>query len=361
MISIAIHNIHRAQNIKDLGIHNYILELVRQGYIKYLFFDESDFIKKMYLYRALKSESFIPKKYLHKDTQYIFSKKELFAKCDVILNFNTYTKDHDFTEAIKKFNGIKIWHIGDYFWNEPGSVINSRLLKYGINYLFGYSSHDKHCSYFQKTFPKYTGKVIPVAFGYQERFKRIKPFDSRINKCVGLGSVNPLRPLEYPIVNYVESARHFPDDAWFHKFRRTLVLNQDSMSNHFDSMLPEYPKIKDFKYDLVKKFNNYKMFTSCESIFNFPPAKFFEGPACGSVLVCANIKCNSEYGFKDSENCIMYDQYNIVDFIEKINYYKQHSNTLNSIQQNGYEFVTTHYNHKSIAKYIFDRVNKLQR
>ena len=102
---------------------------------------------------------------------------------------------------------------------------------------------------------------------------------------------------------------------WYDLNRKLKELNE------IDSMLPEFPQIKDFRYDLVEKFNDYRMFTSCESIFNFPPAKYFEGPASGSVLVCAEHDCNKEFGFKDGDNCIMYEPYNIDNFKEKISFY----------------------------------------
>ena len=356
MVNIAIHNIHLAPNIKNIGIHNYIFELIKSGEVKYLFFEERSLKKQLEIYHHVISGNLLPKDVINKNVQMLFSRKELMAKCDVILNFNTHTGAHDFTPSIKKFTGLKVWHLGDYFWNERGSAINKRLEEYGIDYVMGYSSHDKHCPYFQKTFPKYVGKVIPVPFGYQDRFVKKESFTSRKNKCIGLGSVNPLRPLEYPIENYIETANFYPDEAWFHKFRRMLVKDQSRLVKHFDSKFPIFPKIKDFEYDLVSKFNEYRMFVSDESIFNFPPAKYFEGPACGTALVCANMDCNKEYGFKDGVNCIMYERYDVDNFVSKIKYYQKHDDDLERIQKSGYNHVTSNFSHKKIAKKIINDV-----
>jgi hypothetical protein len=87
-------------------------------------------------------------------------------------------------------------------------------------------------------------------------------------------------------------------------------------------MLPEFPIIKDFKYDLVAKFNEYKMFVTCESIMSFPSAKVFEGMACQTALLCADLECNKEFGLEAGKNCIMFEPYNINDFKDKVEFYQ---------------------------------------
>jgi len=359
-MNIAIQNIHLLPNLNDLGIHNYILELVRRGHIKYLYFEENTWIRQRLLKRNLHNNINIQSLIDSNKIEIITTEKQLNSHCDVLLNFNTHTKEHDFTRTVKNFNGLKIWHVGDYFWNEPASDINNRYKNFGIDYIFGYSRHDKYCEYFKKSFPTYIGKVIHVPFGFQNRFRLVNDYKNRINKCVGLGSVNPLRPLEYEASNYIESANFFPDEAWFHKFRRLLIINKNIMKNQFDSMLPVFPQIKDFTYDLVQKFNQYRMFVSCESIFHFPPAKFFEGPACGAALICADTGCNKEYGFKEGINCIMYEEYNIQNFIDKVKYYQKHSSKLLEIQKNGHSYVTSRFSHELIADHIAKEIHKIK-
>ncbi|MBI6546240.1 MAG: glycosyltransferase family 1 protein, partial [Cyanobacteria bacterium NC_groundwater_1444_Ag_S-0.65um_54_12] len=266
------------------------------------------------------------------------------------------TLSGDLDRKIKNFAGMKIWHVNDYFWNEPGSIINQKLLNYGIDYLMGYSSHDKHCSYFQKTFPRYLGKVIPVAFGFSARCEEQSAFEERKNKAIALGSVNPLRPLQYALHNYRESADFFPDETWFHKFRRMLVLNKESLSDALDSMLPEFPQIKDFSYDIVAKFNEYRMFVTCESLFLFPSAKAYEGPACGSVQICADHPCNHEFGFRDGVNAIMYPLFDVAAMAERIRYYQNHPEQLQKIKHAGTAFVKRNYSHQAVAARIARQV-----
>ena len=103
------------------------------------------------------------------------------------------------------------------------------------------------------------------------------------------------------------------------------------------------------------------MFVSCESIFNFPPAKFFEGPACGCVLVCADHECNREFGFADGVNCIMYKMNDIDSLFTKIEFYSRNLSLLKQIQQNGTEFVRENYSHDKVASDLLTKLNNLRK
>ena len=363
-MNIAIHNLHEFPNLFNLGIHNYVLDLLRSRDVKYLFFD----IDKRYI--SVNTLRSIRHYWKQKDKikswnipwdniEFIFSSKILNNKCDVLLNFNSHLGKTQFTKSVRKFDGLKIYHVNDYFWNNPGSELNNYFYDFGVDHLFGYAAHDRYCAFFQKTFPKYQGKVWGVPFGFSQRFKSIKPFRERVSKAVALGSVNPLRILEYSVRNYEEPATFFPDESWMHKWRRMLVLNKKKLSNQIDSMLPEYPQIKDFKYDLVQKFNNYKMFVTCESIYLFPCAKSFEGAACGTVNVCAEHLCNKDYGFQNGENCIMYRPYDVNDFQKKVKYYQKNIDKLEKISENTLKFANNHFSHKSIANLVYHYVDTI--
>lgn len=351
-MNVAIHNPHLGPNIYDLGIHNYIIDLIKDGHIPYIFIDG---INKNYIKSALRS-IIKGERIDWGDSKFIFSQKELNSKCDVLISFNTHLREGAFSRAVRNFDGLKVWHVGDYFWNEAGSIINKRLLDHGVSHVMGYSSHDKHCRYFQKTFAAFKGRVLPIPFGYSERFKSNRGFASRLNKSVALGSVNPLRPLNFDVRNFRESADFYPDEAWFHRSRRKLILNKGKLTSVADIMLPEFPSIKDFKYDLVKKFNKYKMFTSCESIFYFPPAKTYEGSACGSVNICINHDCNKEFGFEDGVNCIMYNEGDVDDYIQKVEHYQNNSGELEQISLNARQHAYNNFRHKVIAENIVESI-----
>ena len=70
-------------------------------------------------------------------------------------------------------------------------------------------------------------------------------------------------------------------------------------------------------------------------------SKNLEIMGCKSCLVTKRFGDVDDFGFKDKENCILYE--NMKDFIEKFNYYITNKEELNKIIDNGYKLV-----HKNI-------------
>jgi hypothetical protein len=359
-MKIALHNVHLLPNLQ---FHSYVYELLVKKKVHVLFFsDPSGFSYIQAIYRYIKYDNFRSRldKIDWASFDIVFSAKELNNRADVLLNLNLICFDRidsEFSDSVKKFDGLKVFHIGDYFGYRPASITNKKLESVGVNYLLGYSMHDKYCRYFSNYFPKFNNKVWTLPFGFAPRFDVSNPFNSRINKCVAVGSVNPLRPLNDNLESYIEPANFFPDELWFHIFRRKIILNKNYLSNEIDSMLPEFPQIKDFKYDLPSKFNEYKMFVACESIYNFPPAKYYEGMACGTVLLCSDHECNIEIGLDDGVNCVMFKQNDIIDFKEKVNFYQINADKLTEISNNALDFVSTNYNHNNVIDLLINSIS----
>jgi hypothetical protein len=358
---IAIHNLHKLPNLSTFKIHNYVLELILQGHIEYLYFDERNLLKNWRT--KVSAINQIRKKYGWKElglnkVKFIFTEKGLNKNCDILLNFNS-TQPEEFTPAIKRFKGVKIFHLMDYFWYEPGSDKYKRLKEYNVDYLMSYSSSDKNCPYFQKYFPDYIGKVIAVPFGFPSRFVSETPFKDRKNKCVALGSVNPFRPADSAPKNYQETADFYKDEPFLHKFRRMIVENMPKLESEIDSKLPVFPQYKDYKYDIVKTFNEYKMFTCDETMFFFPTAKTYEGTACGSVMVCSDHPCFTEFGFEDGVNCIKHRQFDIDHLKEKIKYYQENPAELSKIAERSLAFTRKNYSHPAVANKIYKEFVKV--
>lgn len=362
-MNIALHNFyHLPQLLSRGGIHNYVLELIKQGKIRYLFFDDKSY-KNLYGVPITSLIDQIKSLYSWKDlglsnTEIIFSAKTLKSKADVLLNFNGVI-DNDMVPAVKNFNGLKIFHVMDFFWLQPGSVQYKKLKEMGVDYLMSYGSSDKYNGYFQKTFPDYLGKVIPVPFGFTPKYKVITPFDKRIKKCIALGSVLPNWRGKEPEFYWKEQAKFYKGERWLHKFRRMLVENRKNLSDIMDSFLPIFPKISDHSRDFVQVFNNYQMFVACESIYYFPSAKTFEGTAAGCIQVCSTHPCFSDLGFKDGVNCIKHREFDIEDFREKVSFYLKHQDKLKKIGENGTKLVRENYSHATVANNLYNNIKKI--
>lgn len=241
------------------------------------------------------------------------------------------------------------------------SLSHEILKASGVDYVLGYNEHDKYCEFFKEKYSSFIGKVIPVPFGFAERFKSAKLFEERENRCVALGSINSFDDPVHNIDELKETNDFFLEkgERFMHKFRRMLKENEKNLEGIMDSKLPNYPETKNFKYDIVKTFNDYQMFVNCESLQYFPSAKTFEGPACGSVLVCSDHPCFSDLGFIDGVNCIKHKEFDVEDFRNKVTYYLNNLDKLEKIQQEGTRLVRDNFSHKKIAQYVFDKLVEL--
>lgn len=297
------------------------------------------------------AEEFIDK-YAHMTISY---EKAKTYDGDIILCFNG-RPDLPGQCPPKEFKGFKAVHLMDHVFQTEKTLL--ALQENDIDYVMTYNRHDKYDSFFKEVYTDYSDKVIPIPFGYNDnRFIDIKDFGARKNKVIALGSVNPVSdPLCLADIEiYAEFNKQ---EDFTHKWRRMLVEDRNMLSPEMDSLLPVFPQTKNFDYDIVDTYNNYKMFTSGESIMNYPSVKTFEGMACGSVLVCSDHKCYRDLGLIDGLNCIMHKQYDIVDFRDKVRYYQEQPNLLKNISESGKHLMELNFTPKIIAKRLY---NSLQR
>gem|GEM_PF-3728424 len=290
----------------------------------------------------------------------IFSVKQLNAMADVLVCFNglPYAESN---KPIKEFKGLKIYHLMDFTFFP--SMSNKALEDGGVDFVFGYARHDRYCEFFQKEYPRYIGKVLPVPFGFAPRFRDLVPFAERRNKVIALGSVNSFVDSVHTVDALRELNEFFlaQSEKFMHKFRRMLVENEENLAAIMDSKLPHFPQVKDFGYDIVQALNQYKMFVSCESLLYFPAAKTFEGPAVGTVMICSEHPCFDDLGFKDGINCVKHKEFDLQDFRGKVSHYLKNQDKLEQIQKAGTQFVRDTYNHQKVAQQVYETIKQTLR
>lgn len=257
----------------------------------------------------------------------------------------------------KEFKGLKVVHLMDHVFQVNRT--NEKLKENEIDYVMCYNRHDLYDDFFKYAYKEYIGKVIPVPFGFNDlRFSSKYPYLERKNKVLALGAVNPVSdPL--CIADIAVYAAFYKDEPFTHKWRRMLSLNEKRFESIMDSLLPSYPKTKDFSYDIVGKYNEYKMFTSGESIMNYPSVKTFEGMACGSVLVCSDHQCYKDLGLVDKQNCLMHSQYDLNSFEEVVLWGQNNPEELARISEEGINLAKERYTPEKIADYLFTKLTEL--
>ncbi len=289
--------------------------------------------------------------------EFAFTEAELNRKADVTVCFNGFPyRPHN--EPPAKFNGLKIWHVMDYVWQAAES--NRILEQGGVNYVMGYADHGKYCPFFQKFYPRYVGKTIPVPFGYGKRFENKTPLAQRRQKVIAVGSVRPVNDPSAPDPDTLEDYIAFYKGVeWTHQWRRTLALEANTLRDIMDSQLPLFPETENPKYNAVEVLNEYALFANDEGLMAFPPARTYEGTAAGSVLIGAEHGSYTDLGFVDGVNCILHRKDDLNDFREKAGYYVKNPDRLQAIQQASVAMIRSRYSHAQVARNTYAAIEKI--
>lgn len=322
------------------GFHGYAIEFINQ-------YADCIYLNKRRIGKDLGYKVQLWKMGIKRHIRFIHSLEMAPDFKNVLIGFTVPLDDDD---EILKFKGKKYFHLMDYYLFVSRNQIF--LKKYGIDKVIGHTQMDINCDFFKKYYPEYIGKVISLPFGYQSRFKCKTPFNERKNIAVGLGSINPVNdPLleEYAKKEFLE---YYKNDMFMHPLRRFIQINEEYFNKVVDVRFPTSDKQKDFSYDAVKMLNNYKMFINDAGLANFPPARTYEGIACGCVMVAEDNEIYRELGFIPNVNYIAFEKNNYEQLKERIFYYQKHEDELSKMQEKSLQ-LSKKYVHSKIADDLY--------
>ena len=284
----------------------------------------------------------------------VFHPDDLNGCVDVLACFNG-RPDIPAQAPPASFKGMTAFHVMDYVFRAMASF--KALKTGGVDFVLGYADHGRHCRFFRAYYPDFVDRVIPVPFGFGERFENRKPFADRVRKVIALGSVNPVDDPTVKDKTLLEEYRDFYSGVqWTHQWRRTLSENEARLGVVMDSMLPSYPKTKDFSYDAVDLLNRYAMFANDEGLMAFPPARTYEGVASGAILVCSNHPCYTDLGFADGVNCLTHRPLDVDDFERKVLALLAQPERMAEIAAAGTAKVRTQFNHPQVARTLYGQI-----
>lgn len=105
----------------------------------------------------------------------------------------------------------------------------------------------------------------------------------------------------------------------------------------------------------AQEINKAKLFFACGGIAKYPVKKYFEVPACNTLLVAEANQDILDIGFKDGENFVACT---IDNFKEKAEFYLKNDAERSRITRNGYNLVHSNHTHEiraaQLLKYITD-------
>ncbi len=247
--------------------------------------------------------------------------------------------------------------------------------------MFNESNMQQRFVGFNEYFGWFHKQYMVIPFVFAPRFKVIKPFAERQNKAVSVGTVTyPDYLIKYYGHNCLQPARkQVYDNAreltpWVDCFNSDY-LEDDKLSKHSanDSKLVKtFKRLHDkffvghqkkyYSFDMVEKFNDYKMCIVGEEIVGLPGIGFVEGMACGCAYLGQTVGYYEDYGMKEGVHYIGYDG-TLDDLKAKITYYQQpeHQQELETIARTGCEFVRSHFNGPAAAESLLNNLLEAQR
>ena len=311
----------------------------------------------------------------HIDTKKItvLKREDEIQKDDIVILYRYYKNQLDFYTRPDALIAISMIHFGTA---EAESLkrLSPDVMYNEANFQHGSIIFDHYYGWFDK-------KFITIPFVYADRFKLIIPFNERKNMAVSVGTVTYMpniieiygnacaQPARKQIMDHAEELKDIIEcrNSDYAEDNNGKTINQSdnlicrTYKQLYNKFFMGHQK-NYYSFNMVDKFNEYKMCVVGEEIMGIPGVGFVEGMACGCAYIGQNIGYYEDYGLKEGVHYIGYDG-TLKDLRNKIEYYQQpnHQQELELIAKNGYEFVHKNFNGEKIATRLLDQLISTQK
>lgn len=301
----------------------------------------------------------------------ILTKESELKKDDILIIYNYYANQYAFDKRPDCF--IAVSHIHFNTSNaEKLKALNPDACYNEANFSHGSKIYNYFYSWYKNPFI-----TIPFVFG--SRFKNLKPFAERQNLCFSTGTVTYMhnitpyygdpcaQPSRKQIMDHREelsglvdcyNSNYAEDDAKMFK-KGTGIWTR--IYNAYVSKFKASRQKKYYSFNMVEKFNDYKMCLVGEEIMQIPGVGFVEGMACGTAYIGQKVGYYEDFGMEEGVHYIGYDG-TIDDLKAKIRYYQmpEHQQELEKIAKTGSEFVRINFCGPVIAKNLINELIRLK-
>lgn len=285
-----------------------------------------------------------------------------------------YLYDRSQLAVLKELGGIKIL-MGNHFVaiNEP---IN--LDDYGVR-AFVNEINLKNNSFVNKYIHGHNIAYLTAPYIYADRF--VNHNRDRKNKAMAIGTLSTCAGHSgYKLY------REFTGTEWIQPLRKMIFDNKDILTEEIDSYISYifedkivinddenicvklYKKMQNKRigwvqnnytsFNMVDKFNEYKMFLCPEEEIGMPGIGFVEGMACGTAYIGLDAQFYRDLGLYPGRHFITYDG-TLEHLKEVIHYYQLHNDELERIATLGTNFVRSHFSAELVAKSLFNDFKRL--
>ena len=306
----------------------------------------------------------------------ILTRPDQLRKDDIVIMYNV-------AGGLSCMNGVDVFKALSmlHFHGRKGE--SEAINKAGINCIFNEVNLQESSEIFRRFYDVNVPWIVHP-FVFAERFKNTKPFKERKNKCFSTGTITYKThpeflevygdPCDQPARKFVKDNPEFFKDTvdcyssdYLEDDPGKKILPSDN------AVVKLYKKIynrthvgkqkKYFSFNMVEKFNDYKMHLLGEEILGVPGIGFVEGMACGSAYIGLDSPMYRDYGLIPGVHYIAYD--GTKEGLKKTVEYWQHPENqeeLEAIAKRGCDFVRENFRGEKVAeKLMSDLIEQQQK
>ena len=299
-----------------------------------------------------------------------------FAYC----TYNFFDKSFVDRSIFKNYTGPKLLHASHYY--KSTKLVAENIRETGVRHMVA-EADLKKSDYFNKHFD-YIKQVYILPHTLRPRYVNTTNFTARKNKCLALGTLVLESKSDKSNADYFA---FFKTDT-LHPMRKIIYQNKDKIADIIDSLISFHNKKrkavseksawynknfffrylydlffiaegKDYhSFDIVEKYNQYKMFIAPEENIGLSSINFVEGMACGCAYIGRSHNMYTDLEMIDKKHFIAYDG-TLRDLRNKINYYQSHQKELAEIAEKGYRFAQKRFSEKKVVSDFWQYLTKL--
>lgn len=297
----------------------------------------------------------------------VLTKPSEIHEDDILIAYNVCNEELRGLKNIRGFKALSMLH----FHGRKDE--DSRIKEAGFDCFF----NEVDLSKSSEIFNKYYHIVLPWIvhpFVFAERFQNIKPFKERQNKCFSTGTITYKKheeflsvygdPCDQPARKFVKDNPEFFKDTVDCYSSDYLEDNPGKTINAGDNAVIRFCKKiynrthvgkqkKYFSFNMVEKFNDYKMHLLGEEILGVPGIGYVEGMACGSAYIGLDSPMYRDLGLIPGVHYIAYD--GTKEGLRKtVEYWQRPENQeeLERIAKTGCDFVRKNFCGENVAKHL---------
>lgn len=294
---------------------------------------------------------------------------------DIVIFYRHHAEQFQYMEQVEAFKVLSMIHF-------TGSREEAAILdKVRPNCLMNECNLRTNSEIFRR-FYRYNGPWVIHPFVFEDRFKPMEPFNQRKTMAFATGTITYKEtpdfievygdPCDQPSRKQIKDNPEYLAgcvDCYSSDYLEDADLLQTNPNDN--ALVKFYKKFynrmhtgqqkKYYSFNMVDKFNEYKMCIVGEEILGVPGIGFVEGMACGCAYIGLDSPIYTDLGLYPGVHYIGYDG-SLEDLKAKIQYYQAPENQeeLEQIAKTGCDFVRKNFNGDTVAENLLNKLKEQQ-